>query len=70
MNWHKKTLISGLAAALSLSPACKRQEDLQWSEADLESIQSTDRQETPPPLEIVANIRRVERNSALKIFDD
>jgi hypothetical protein len=52
-----------------LISSCKKNESGDWSETDLQSLQEQTTNDNPPPLQVIAHLRRIERNVALKIFD-
>lgn len=54
---------------LFLVSSCKKNESGEWSETDLQSLQEQTTSNPLPPPQVIAQLRRLERNVALKIFD-
>jgi hypothetical protein len=59
-----------LLLSLGLITACKRGGSESWSEADIQELQQRwDSAATPPPVRVLASVKKLENDLALRIFD-
>ncbi|MBM3382534.1 MAG: hypothetical protein FJY29_08865 [Betaproteobacteria bacterium] len=58
-----------LALSLSLVLSCKKNPSESWSEADLQELQQRWDLDTAPPLQVLASVKKLENDTALRIFD-